>query len=207
MKNVIVTGASSGIGKSIYEYYKKEIGTKVVGISRRGPDIKLDVSDGSGVVFQKVEAQQVDMLVNAAGIMPFEEKPAVMDVNFWGVYNIIAKYERLLDRGSCVINIASVSGVRPDAELPIYAASKAAVIALTKSLALRKAEEGIRFNCISPGFYKTNLVSGDTPLELVSTIPLGWEDVPDNIVDVVLMIENAKYMTGSNIVIDGGVSL
>jgi NAD(P)-dependent dehydrogenase (short-subunit alcohol dehydrogenase family) len=65
----------------------------------------------------------------------------------------------------------------------------------------------IRVNCISPGYYKTNLVVGETPKELIQTIPLGFEEDPSNLRHVIRMIWKTRYLTGANIVVDGGVSL
>jgi 3-oxoacyl-[acyl-carrier protein] reductase len=139
--------------------------------------------------------------------MPFKESREVMNVNFWGSYNIIQNLLPECEEGCNIINIASVSGMVPDKDLPIYAASKAAVIAMTKSLAKQLAPRMIRVNCISPGFFKTNLVNGeDLPDDLLKTIPLGYEELPSNITPVIEMILHSRYMTGSNIVIDGGVT-
>ena len=203
MYKAIVTGASSGIGKAIYEGLKKE-GFETIGISRHGPDHKINVELPPSN--WKKMFEDIDLLVNCAGIMPlYEGNPKkIFDVNFWGTYSMIQKTE--FNKGACIINIASVSGVRPDPDLPIYAASKAAVISLTKSLA-KKCAPDIRVNCISPGFYKTNLVPGKIPQEFIDTIPLGYAEQPQELMDVVMMIWNTKYLTGSNIIVDGGVSL
>ena len=203
MDNVLITGASSGIGQAIYHQFKMSSNWQVYGLSRRGPEILHDLR----LPFPNTPVlPYVDLLINCAGIMPFEESKQVFDVNFWGTYNMIQNLLPVFKEGSCIINVASVSGINPDADLPIYAASKAAVISLTKSLAKKFAPK-IRVNCISPGFYQTNLVPGEIPKELIDTIPLGYAEDPRKIMSVVNMIWGSKYMTGSNIVIDGGVSL
>ena len=104
-----------------------------------------------------------------------------------------------------IINIASVSGMKADPDTPLYGALKAGLISLTKSFALRFAP-GIRVNCISPGFFNTNLVPGDLPEELRLTIPLGKEAEPMEIIPVVKMLDESDYITGANIVIDGGLT-
>jgi NAD(P)-dependent dehydrogenase (short-subunit alcohol dehydrogenase family) len=96
--------------------------------------------------------------------------------------------------------------MKADPDLPIYAASKAALISLTKSLAKSYAPD-VRVNCISPGFFKTNLVDEPTPTELIHTIPMKYEEDAKKITPVVDLIWKSQYMTGANIVIDGGVSL
>lgn len=200
----IVTGASSGIGKALYKGVKDIFGT-VCGVSRRGPDFKQDIRGEINMDY--IPFPHCDLLINCAGIMPFNEGRYVMDTNFWGTYNMIQATLPLLKnaRNPCIINIASISGITGEDELPIYAASKAAVINLTKSLAKAYAPQ-IRVNSISPGFYKTNLVPEDTPQELLNTIPLGYEEEPETLVDLVRVIYETRYMTGSNIVVDGGLS-
>jgi NAD(P)-dependent dehydrogenase (short-subunit alcohol dehydrogenase family) len=214
-KNIVITGASSGIGKTLYECFKEDISWRcsrnryiskqqVIGISRHGPDIILDLSQDFSA--REPLVKDVYVLINCAGIMPLEEivPEAIMNINFWGTYRMI--YNLQYRENACIINIASVSGIRPDADTPVYCATKAAIIALTKSLALKFAPD-IRVNCISPGFYKTNLVPGVTPKELISKVPLGYQDNPMNLYTMVKAIIDTPYMTGANIVVDGGVSL
>lgn len=205
-RNILITGASSGIGKALYDSFKREtLDYNVFGLSRRGPDIKLDLSKpyvGPPLM------EHIDVLINCAGIMPLDEEDphGIFQVNFWGMVNMINLHWKNFEVGACIINIASVSGMVSEPFLPIYAASKAAVISYTKSMAKKFAPE-VRVNCISPGFYETNLVPGGTPAELISTIPLGYEENPANLFPVVKMIIDCNYMTGSNVVIDGGITL
>lgn len=203
MPTILVTGASSGIGEALYTEFMKDNSFIVYGLSRRGPDLCYDLKNP---LPKAPILSDVSLLINCAGIMPFEETKEIFDVNFWGTYNLIQNLLPVMCGGGCIINVASVSGIIPDAELPIYAASKAAVISLTKSLA-KKYAPGVRINCISPGFYKTNLVPGEIPKELIDTIPLGYASNPHELFDVAKLIWETKYMTGTNIVVDGGVSL
>lgn len=216
IKNIVITGASSGIGKALYDAFKEDVEWReskgnniykanVIGISRRGPDICRDIND----IMQSTHSlvRDVFVLINCAGIMPLDEEEnprSIMDTNFWGTYGMIQNLQYVL--GACIINIASVSGVRPDADTPIYCAAKAAIIALTKSLALKYAP-AVRVNCISPGFYKTNLVPGELPMEFIDKIPLGYEEDPKTLYPIVKAIIDTPYMTGANIVVDGGTSL
>jgi len=206
----VVTGASSGIGKAIYEDLRTNSEfTEALGLSRRGPDVSMDIRDVKPKDPPIIQHSGLScgLLVNCAGIMPFEEKNdrQVFEVNFWGTYNLIKNLYPTFCKGACIVNIASVSGMTNDPDLPIYSASKASVISLTKSLAKKFAPD-IRVNCISPGFYKTNLVYEDTPDFLIEEVPLRCEEAPQNLVPVVKMIYRTKYMTGANIVVDGGIS-
>lgn len=201
MKTVVVTGASSGLGKVIYEGYKSIPGYNVWGFSRRGPDVKCDFR--FGVPGFKVSA---DILVNCAGMLRIPESywqhEEIFNVNFWAPFRMI---ERYLRDNMLIVNIASISGMQSDPETPIYGASKAALISLTTSLAKKYASRNIRVNSISPGFYPTPLVPGEVPKEILDAVPLGAEKGKfTDIFEIVRMMEKLEYMTGTNIVIDGG---
>ena len=210
----VVTGASSGLGKAIYEHLKDHGGYNVIGISRRGPDMYLDLTHRHKSISDCKfpwgdDFGRIDVLINCAGIMPLEEKGMeedIFNVNFWAVYRALEDLYPYLRVGSSVINIASISGIIGEKDLPIYAASKAALISLTKSYA-KKWAGSIRVNSISPGLFKTNLVPGEPPQELIDTIPLGYAADSKEILPVVDMLLHTPYMTGSNIVIDGGATL
>jgi len=204
----VVTGASSGIGQSIYRGLKGlPYFDRVIGISRSGPDLAMDVRSVPTDRFFSMAP--VLLLVNCAGIMPLDEggqERDIFDVNFWGTYNMIKDLEGAFVPGSCIINMASISGIVNDADIPIYSASKAALISLTKSLA-KKYAPNIRVNCISPGFfYPTNLVPEAPPKELTDPIPMQYVAHPDELFPIVEMIFRSRYMTGANIVVDGGLS-
>lgn len=208
MKRVLITGASSGLGKAIYEGYKALPEYKAIGISREGPDIIVDFETHEDVYLKELRNMDIDILINCAGFMDLEENLHTFNRLF--AVNTRAPYvlfHHFLKLNLIVINIASVSGMVTDPDTPIYGASKAALIAMTSSLAKRYAKSNVRVNCISPGFFDTNLVKEPTPQYLLNTIPLGKrEGTPEEMFDVVRFIEKATYMTGSNIVIDGGLT-
>lgn len=214
---IIITGASSGLGKAIYKWLK--ITPKpIVGVSRHGPDYTTNLSDSMELheflTWVKSHTPIVNILINNAGTMEFEletlpgiKNREMLNTNLIAPLVLMNGLETKFTKGSCIINIASVSGIKGEADAPLYAATKAGLLALTKSYAKKFAPRGIRVNAISPGFFKTNLVPGDTPQELIDTVPLKREASPEEIIPAVEMILKSKYMTGANIVVDGGVLL
>lgn len=209
----IVTGASSGIGQAIYEHLQGFEGG-VIGVSRRGPDVYLDLLPQGKYEpsIDKLLDCECALLVNCAGMMSFDEYTDVeaarntVELNFWVPYRLMRLFEADLirNRGS-VINIASVSAHTAEPAFPLYAASKVALVSLTRSFAARWAAHGVRVNSISPGYVKSNLVPGGTPQDLIDTIPLGFEAEPEMLLPVVDMLINSPYITGADIVVDGGL--
>ena len=207
----IVTGASSGIGEALYKGLKRRF--NVIGISRRGPDIEFDLSllmdhrwrkELISKITEITKGEVVSLLVNCAGLVNEKFLRYTFDVNFWAPYELSVMIP--VSNGGMILNVASVSGFMNDKEFPIYSASKAALISLTKSLA-KVFAPNVRVNCVSPGFFKSNLFPGDTPDFLIDRIPLKYEESPENLVNLVLSMYDTKYMTGANVVVDGGYSL
>jgi len=213
---VVITGASSGFGQVLYERYKIFEYT-VVGVSRRGPDIEADLSNkrARDVVISKLKAdsEYIDLLINNAGEMILDEDSyascvRMVGVNLLAVWDLTRNLVGKMGRGSNIINIASVSGVVGDEDVPLYSATKAGVIVLTKAFAKKFAKRSIKVNCISPGLFDdTNLVPSNAPEELTDSIPLEHTAKKGEIVRVVNCILESPFMTGANIVLDGGYSL
>lgn len=210
-RNVLITGATSGIGHEIKRYYMWK-GYHIVDVSRTSDRIPLDLSDNAEVhdlvlkLNEEPQPWEFDVMVNNAGILLLDESTIVAE-RLWNLllfapYFLMERFGKRVKRH--IINIASVSGMKADPDTPMYGALKAGLISLTKSYALKLAPD-VRVNCISPGFFKTNLVPGDLPQELLSTIPLGKEGKPKDIIPVVQMLDESEYITGANIVIDGGI--
>lgn len=227
----IVTGASSGLGKAIY-YHLKGLDTRqtkgeseaasvavfdeVVGVSRRGPDAFVDFHTEEGGYFARVAP--CDVLVLNHGVLHFdeinnlEELVAVNLTSYYHTLQIACDPDRggahaLMRPGGVIILNASVSGVTGEAEIPLYAALKAGVVNLARSYAKKLAAREIRVNAFSCGLFRTNLVVGETPPELIAKVPMRREAQPEEILPVIDMLIQAHYMTGQNVVIDGGVSL
>ncbi|RLE15485.1 3-oxoacyl-[acyl-carrier-protein] reductase [Candidatus Aerophobetes bacterium] len=188
---------------------------------------KVDVSNLSNVekaVNQVIDKfSHIDILVNNAGItcdklilrMREEEWDRVIQINLKGAFNCIKAVSpfMLRRRKGRIINISSIIALRGNAGQSNYAASKAGLIGLTKSLAREFATRGITVNAIAPGFIQTKmtekLIEKGQAQTLISQIPLGRVGTPEEVASLVtyLASEEASYITGEVIRIDGGLSM
>lgn len=163
---------------------------------------------------------KVDILVNNAGItrdnlimrMTEEDYDAVLDTNLKGAFHMIRHLSRafIKQRNGKIINISSVSGVMGNAGQVNYAASKAGLIGLTKSVARELASRNICVNAVAPGFIQTEMtdvLSENVQENLKKMIPLGKMGSPKDVADMVLFLagENSNYITGQVIHVDGGM--
>jgi 3-oxoacyl-[acyl-carrier protein] reductase len=239
-KIAIVTGASQGIGEAVaLELAGKGASVALVDIRRDGMETvaqavrelgrpvsvhEADVAlpESAGRVIQEVlEAHgRIDFLVNNAGItrdtllmrMKDEDWDAVMNVNLKGVFLFSRAVIRTLlaNRSGRIVNIASVVGVMGNAGQANYAASKAGVIALSKSLAREVAARGVTVNCIAPGYIRTAMTDRlpeDVKKAFLDFIPAKRFGLPREVAAAVsyLLSEDASYITGQVIHINGGM--
>lgn len=186
--------------------------------------LKLDVSQYAEVeqgMKQVLELRgQVDILVNNAGItrdqllmkMSEEDWDSVMDINVKSCYNTCRVLTRafLKAKKGRIINMSSVVGLTGNAGQVNYAASKAAIIGLTKSLAKELASRNILVNCIAPGFIETPMTDAMTEAQKVGTlekIPLGRMGAAKDIANAALFLASdwSNYMTGQVLTVDGGM--
>ena len=168
------------------------------------------------------EYGHIDILVNNAGItrdnlimkMKEEDFDAVIQTNLKGTFNTIRHLSRqmLKQRSGKIINISSVSGILGNAGQANYAASKAGVIGLTKTMARELASRGITVNAVAPGFVDTEMtavLSEEIKENACKQIPLGKFGKPEDIANMVAFLasEKADYITGQVISVDGGMNM
>ncbi len=166
--------------------------------------------------------KKVDILVNNAGVtrdnlimrMSEADYDAVLDTNLKGAFNMIRHLARgmVKQRSGKIINITSVSGVLGNAGQSNYAASKAGLIGLTKSVARELAGRGINVNAVAPGFIDTDMtrsMTEDAKKALNSMIPMGKMGSTEDIADLVLFLagDHSDYITGQVICVDGGMAM
>ena len=184
----------------------------------------VDVAD-HGLV-QKIGAQiledfgRVDVLVNNAGItrdglsmrMSTEDWDTVIDTNLKGAFNFCQAVMRSMikQRSGRIINISSVSGLTGNAGQANYAASKAGLLGLTKTLARELASRGITVNAVAPGFIVTDMTGGlsdEVKQAIMGKIPLAKLGQPEDIAAAVAFLASAEanYITGQILTVDGGM--
>ena len=245
-KTVIVTGSGGGIGASAALTFAKAGANVVLNslsdsaetvaaqIRETGGSVCVvrgDVSDEETARRLAEEAVRafggIDVLVNAAGIVPdgsLEDCDTalwdrVMAVNVRSVFlTCRACIEELKRSRGCIVNVASVLGLKGVVNRELYGASKGAVLAFSRGLAAKYVADGVRVNCVSPGTVdspsvRRRIASAPDPEQMMRQLmnrqPMGHIGTTGEIAAAILFLasENAGYMTGSNIVMDGGLSM
>ena len=236
-KNIIVTGASGGIGNAIIEKLSlAEVnilasGTKIEKLNelknkfKNIKTLKFDISQ-SDKIEEFVEnatnelGGNLDCIVNNAGItqdnlairMSLEEWQKVIDINLTSTF-LTSKFaikKMLKNKSGKIINITSVVGHTGNLGQANYTASKAGIVAMSKSLAIEYAKKNININCISPGFIKTemtNKIEDKFKEAIISKIPSARLGEPDDIANAVLFLcsDQSSYINGETLHVNGGM--
>lgn len=230
---VVVTGCSRGIGSEIAKAYKQR-GSFVIGISRS--DIKnfkelcdiyykcdLTNHDNVSIVFESIALKfpNVDVLCNVAGASylrenycsDYERFSATVELNLNSAYKVTTECVKLMSSGGSVINVTSICALLGFPDNPGYVASKGGLQALSRSLAVDFANKGIRVNNIVPGYVRTGMTENSykNPTAFRKRIErtlLGRWGLTSDIAGAALFLgsDASSYMTGSDIVVDGGWS-
>ena len=235
-KKILITGASGGIGRELVKKFVN-LGGNVIGsgtksekldlIKKEFPDIKIkkfDIADHSRIeefINEVVlELGGLDILINNAGTnmdnlslrMKDDEWKKVIDINLTSTF-LLTKHaikQMLKNKFGRVVNITSVVGHTGNLGQSNYSASKAAIIGMSKSLAIEYAKKNITVNCVSPGFIATRMTSNiaeKVKLYLTSRIPMGKLGTGEDVSNCVAFLssDQASYVTGETIHVNGGM--
>jgi len=241
-KVALVTGSGRGIGRSIALCLARDgadvaisdvdqsgaeaVAAEVRALGRRSMAIVCNVTDSNGckVMVDRVVAElaRLDILVNNAGIrrdklilgMSDQDWDLVLDVNLKGAFFCTRAALRPMSkqRFGRIVNIASIVGLMGNKGQANYAASKAGLIALTKTVAKEMASRGITANAIAPGFIQTEMTDtlpGEYKEALLKQIPLGRMGTADEVAACVLFLASdlSGYVTGHVLQVDGGMAM
>jgi len=232
MKTILITGATRGIGRAItdkllseghtiYGVYKESSSQADEMTSKHGDKFKsiradLAKPDDTKQLLEQLKDVQLDGIVNNAGIvyltkwdeLNFDEWDETLAVNLTAPLKLVHGFRNNLKDGSTVVNIASVDGFCAAFDTIAYAASKAGLISLTKSLAAILGSRNIRVNAVAPGWVETEMTADTMPDESKELTPLKRNAKSEEVASVVsfLMSDQASFVSGTTVTVDGGLT-
>ena len=241
-KVALVTGAAGGIGSEVVQEFARRR-WRVVGVDRDQPRgfpgghrfVRADVSDEADAlrVFTELEDEvgRIDAVINNAAVLVCKplvettpaEWDAVMATNVRAAYLIVRNaYPLMRAHGGSIVNVSSVHAIATSANIAAYAASKGALLALTRALAIELAPDGIRVNAVLPGAVDTpmlqaglkrNAAEGATSADLMDALAkrtvIGRVGQPAEIAKAIVFLadeDSSSFITGQALVVDGGAT-
>ncbi|MEW2500817.1 SDR family oxidoreductase [Amycolatopsis sp. NPDC047767] len=222
----VVTGGASGIGAAVVDLLAERGFSVVVADVAASPPTDVSSSDSVAALAGRVAAEhgRCDVLVNCAGVVAVGDVLTVseadwtraFDVNVTGVWRTARAFIPLMPEGGAIVNVASAAALRAIPEMPAYVASKAAVVGLTRAMAIDHAPQGIRVNCVCPGLVDTPLArhaqeqrGGEARAAVRNFEPYLVKRTAEaaEIADAVVLLATNRYATGATLALDGGRSL
>ena len=239
-KVALVTGAARGIGQAtavrlaqagadlalcdLQQDWVEETAEKVRALGRRAECFTMNVAESDDITRAVGEVEKafgrIDVLVNNAGItkdglmmrMSEEDWDAVLDINLKGAFLCTKAVARIMmkQRSGSIVNVASIIGLIGNPGQCNYSASKAGVIALTKSVAKELAARNIRANAVAPGFISTKMTEAlpeEVQKKMLENIPLKRFGTPDDVANVITFLagDEAAYVSGQVVTVCGGM--
>jgi 3-oxoacyl-[acyl-carrier protein] reductase len=214
----LVTGANRGIGAAIAAALEAA-GAHVLAGRRGGAPVRFGEPVDCDLAHPRLPPGKLDILVNNAGVWRpsaiagagWEETwRETLEVNLLGAAELCRAFAAQAATGACIVNVSSRASHRGEAGYSAYAASKAALNALTKSLATELGPRGIRVNAVAPGWVRTDMTADALPGDgLPEPIPLGRVGEPPDVADPVVFLcsDLARYLTGVVLDVCGGAYL
>jgi 3-oxoacyl-[acyl-carrier protein] reductase len=232
MRTVLVTGGTRGIGRAIAEKFKESGDKVIITGTRTSPDnvdgfeyMSVDFGDAESTkkFFEDLEKIEIDVLINNAGINNIKLIPEVKEWEYDELFDVNLKAPYFMSQsaansmkkrgGGHIINISSIMSVTSREKRSLYSTTKAGLTGMTRALSIELGPDNILVNCVSPGFTLTDLTRESLSQEemdnFASRIPLGRLAEVEEMANVVCFMcsKENTYITGQNIVVDGGFTV